>query len=95
MQTEPSNTTLTLPPALKLVSSLSSEWKTLGVYLLVDDGKLNEIEADYKKSSDCIREMLSEWLKSDTPCPTWKMLAKEVEYIDPTIAEKIQNLYCS
>ena len=92
--TEPSNTTLTLPPALKLVSSLSSEWKTLGVYLFVDGGKLNEIETDYKKSSDCLREMLIEWLKSDTPCPTWETLATEVECINPTIAEKIRNLYC-
>ena len=91
-----SNATPTLPPVLKLVSPLSSQWKTLGTYLQVDQGKLKEIEVDYRGvSSDCLREMLSEWLKSDLPCPTWEMLAEEVECIDQTIAEKIRNLYCN
>ena len=89
-------TGLDLAPILKLVSPLSSQWKTLGVYLHVNSDKLDEIEANYKKVSDCMREMLREWLKKDTPSPsTWETLANEVEELNPSIAKQIRTEYCN
>ena len=86
-------TSLDLAPILKMVSPLLSKWKTLGVYLQVDDDKLDEIEADYRKVSDCMREMLREWLKKDTPRPTWEILVHEVEELNPNAAEKLRTYY--
>ena len=42
---------------------ITSEWLDLGVYLRIKHGSLKEIEADYKKVKQCMREMLAVWLK--------------------------------
>ena len=90
-----SSSTLTLPSALKLVLSLGAEWKNLGVFLNLDEGILNTIEYNYKKASDCLREMLSTWLKKVTPPPSWEMLAEAVDNFNETIAAKIREMYCT
>ena len=90
-----SSSTLTLPSALKLVLSLGAEWKNLGVFLNLDEGILNTIEYNYKKANDCLREMLSAWLKKVTPPPSWEMLAEAVDNFNETIAAKIREMYCT
>jgi GTPase SAR1 family protein len=86
---------LTLPSACKISFSLASEWKNLGLFLEIDIGLLDNIEHDYKKASDCLREMFRTWLKQVDPPPSWQALAEAVEPLDPAIAEKIRTTYCN
>ena len=71
----------------KLSLDIAYEWQNIGVFLDVPDPSLKRIEADYRRSNDCLREMLREWLKQ--PNPTWKQLAEAVKRFNPNIAEKI------
>ena len=86
--------TLTLPSAFKLVFPLRSRWKNLGLFLNLDEDTLDTIEHDYKKADDCLREMLSAWLKKVTPPPSWETLAEAVDSFDQTVALKICEMYC-
>ena len=88
-------TTLTLPSAYKITFCLASEWKNVGLFLELDIGVLDNIEYDYKKASDCLREMLRAWLKQVDPPPSWQMLASAVEPFDRATAEKIHTTYCN
>ena len=87
------STTLTLPSAYKIVFSLASEWKNLGLFLDIDIGTLNKIEHDYAKANDRLRETLCAWLKQVNPPPSWQTLAGAVKPFDPATAEKIHNTY--
>lgn len=84
---------LTLQTSLRMLSPLASEWKTIGCNLNISDGKLNAIARnESNRVEDCLREMLSAWLKTITPLPSWEVLAKAVEGIDPSkAAELIKN----
>lgn len=73
--------------SFKLTLKVAYEWQSIGVLLDVPNCELKCIEKDYKKSKDCLREMLSKWLKQ--PNPTWTQLAEAVESFDPNIAEEI------
>ena len=53
------------------------------------------IEADKKASLDALLEMIVEWLKRVDPLPTWDELVKAVKPFDPTVAQKIQEEYCT
>ena len=88
-------TTLTLPSAYKVIFSLASEWKNVGLFLELDIGVLDNIEHDYKKASDCLREMLRAWLKQVNPPPSWQVLTDAIEPFDPATAEKIYTTYCN
>lgn len=77
----------TLTKSLNHLLEVAYNWHNIGVFLGVPNYELKCIENDYKKSKDCLREMLTEWLKQ--PNPTWKQLAEAVEKFDPTVAEKI------
>ena len=90
--TESSNT-LSLFSAYPTVFRLASEWKNLGIFLKVDIGTLDEIEHDYKKANDCLREMLSAWLRQKDP--SWYKLVHAVQLLDPTLAEEISKTYCN
>ena len=91
----PSSSTLSLPSAYKLVFPLGAEWKNLGLFLNLDEGTLDKIEHDYKKANDCLREMLSTWLKKVTPPPSWETLAEAIDNFNETIATKIREMYCT
>ena len=90
-----SSSTLTLPSAFKLVFSLSSKWKNLGLFLNLDEGTLDKIQHDNQMADDRLREMLSAWLKKVIPPPSWEMLADAVDFFDQTVAAKIRETYCT
>ena len=90
------STTLTLPSAYKIVFSLASEWKNLGLFLNIDIGTLDKIEHDYAKANDRLREMLCTWLKQQVnPPPSWQTLTDAVEPFDAATAQKIQDTFCN
>lgn len=93
--TVPVTTTLTLPSAYKIIFSLGSEWKNVGLFLELDIGTLDKIEHDYRKANDCLREMLRTWLKQVSSTPSWQALTDAVEPFDPAVAEKIRTTYCN
>ena len=77
--------------SLKILFPHASHWKNIGVFLEMDTNELDKIENDEKGVENCLRVMLSKWLKQVDPVPTWKGLAEAVEVIDQTLAEKIQK----
>ena len=87
-------TDLTLSSALKLVFPLASKWKNLGAFLNVKKETLDKIEHDYQKADDCLREVLSVWLNTISPPPSWQMLADAIEPLDSATAKRIHNGHC-
>ena len=78
-----------LAPALRLLLSMASHWKTIGVLLDIPLGVLDSIEFDNPGSSSaCLREMLVPWVKRAKPPPTWEELMEAIEMIDPYLAYK-------
>ena len=70
-----------LPTAFRRLLPLAAEWKNIGCLLSISHGKLDEIQHDERRASDCLRCMLDTWLRS-TPTASWSMLAEAVEPFD-------------
>ena len=70
-----------LPAAFRRLLPLVAEWKNIGCLLNVAPNKLDEIQHNERRASDCLRCMLDTWLRS-TPTASWSMLAKAVEPFD-------------
>ena len=68
---------------------LAAHWNNIGVLLGVKNHILQEIKRNERQSQDCLREMLSEWLKIDNPPPTWDNLASAVKPFNPAKAQEI------
>ena len=60
----------------------------------MDIATLDKIQHDYRNADDCLREMLSAWLKMIHPPPSWPKLADAVKHVDLASAEQIRKLYC-
>ena len=68
----------------------SRNWHNIGVMLGLNSGLLGNIDDKYRGNpDDCLREMLSLWLKQVNPPPTRKALAEAVEVYDPMLAKQI------
>ena len=70
---------------------LATNWKNIGALLGISNDKLQAIRCDEQHIHDCLREMISEWLKTTDPQPTWNNLADAVKPFDPSKAKEIQN----
>ena len=44
-----------------------SRWYDLGVQLGIDDGELTNISGEGGRAQSCFREMLTEWMRNQTP----------------------------
>ena len=85
------------PPKLakmfKFLLPLSTYWKNIGVLLELENANLSRIESECRGVPDnCLREMLSMWLRQVDPPPTKSALVDAVETYDPTLAQKISAL---
>ena len=80
-----------LRDAFKKLLPLAADWNNIGVLLGIKDNILREIRQNEKQGYDCLREMLSEWLKIDNPPPTWNSLADAVKLFNSAIAQEIKN----
>ena len=53
-----------------------AEWKMIGLELGIDIATLNSIEkSNVRVVEDCLREMLTQWLKRATPTPSRSAMA--------------------
>lgn len=76
---------------------MRTKWLDIGLELKVAYPTLNNIEAKYSDSKDCLREVIVEWLKA-TDHPTWQSLidALRTPVIDePKLAAKLEAKYDS
>jgi ankyrin repeat protein len=86
---------LSLSNVIRELMKLDSEWQNIGVLLNIPSARLKKIANDYTITRDCLREMVTEWLKMVDPPPTWELLVEAVELIDPQTAENIHTKYCT
>lgn len=68
-----------LKDAFEKLLPLAADWNNIGVLLGIKDNILREIKHNERQGYDCLREMLSEWLKIDNPRSTWNSLADAVK----------------
>ena len=73
--------TLSLKNALKGLYPIAAEWNNLGIMLGINKTTLDVIAKEMSNPRDCLREMLSVWLKSVDPLPTWSVLIEALEDI--------------
>ena len=71
------------------LNSITSEWFDIGLHLRVKYGALKEIEADYRKVRQCMREMLVSWLKGQGGECTKHTLRTALSNINCRIVDKI------
>ena len=92
LESDKSNEPPTLSQTFKILVHKSDRWRNIGLLLDLDDGILGKIDAEYRGIPDnCLREMLSLWLKQVNPQPTRNALAEAVKVYDPKLAEQILN----
>lgn len=82
-------------PALKetlgLLLPIAGEWMNIGVMLAVPYDILKRISSEQCSDSNCLREVLHEWLTQISPVPTWTRLAEAVTCFDKKKADQIHN----
>ena len=79
------------------IHDVRTKWYDIGVELKVKISTLKSIEARYGDAKDCLREVITEWLKANDH-PTWKSLvdALKTRVIDePKLAAELEAKYCS
>jgi hypothetical protein len=74
-QTGTGTGTPSLPVVFKELFPVAASWKSIGTLLGIATHILDSIEGNKRKVEDCLREMLSKWLKQVTPKPTRTALA--------------------
>lgn len=86
---------LCLPTLLEELLPLAYSWHNIGTILGIPEGELNKIKRDnFNQSDDCLREMISKWLKMIDPEPTWDRLVNAVEKInEKKKAQDIKSKY--
>ena len=62
-----------------LQHKVACKWKTLGIFLKIQTGRLDNIEAKHHDPEDCLREMLQVWLKQVHPPPTWASIINALD----------------
>ena len=75
-----------------------TKWYDIGIELKVDVSTLKTIESMYSNSQDCLREVITEWLKAVRPKPTWRSLVDALRrpVVDESkLAAMIEGKYCS
>ena len=66
---------------------MREKWYLLGIELKIDTGTMNSIRAQYQNDpSDCLLQMLKEWLNRSSLLPTWEALVTSLtsEHIGET-----------
>ena len=64
---------------------------TIGTFLCIDHGSLEAIREDNERTDNRLTALMAVWLRRLTPPPTWQALRQAVLYLDPTLAQHIQD----
>ena len=75
-----------------------TKWFDIGIELKVDVSTLKSIESMYSNAKDCLREVITEWLKAVSPKPTWRSLVDALRrpVVDESkLAAVLEAKYCS
>ena len=55
---------------LDLTWNYRARWRFIGIELGIDEGTLDAINKDNRKVEDCLREMITLWLRGSKPEPS-------------------------
>jgi len=80
------------------IHAARAKWYDIGIELKVDVSTLKSIESMYSNSKDCLREVITEWLKAVHPKPTWRSLVDALRrpVVDESkLAAVIEDKHCS
>lgn len=84
------------------LNDVANRWKYIGLALRLHNPDLNKIEAGGKSVTDCLTDMLEQWLNQNYDVgkhgkPSWQMLEDAVRAKaggnNPALAEKIYEMY--
>jgi len=80
---------------MKELKLVASEWHNIGVFLKMSPELLQMIKRDNNnRSMDCLREMLTAWLETTDPPPTWELVVDAVRERSEKLADKLHKKYC-
>ena len=76
----------------------SNKWFSLGIQLQVPIETLKCIRMKNLTMTECMPEMLADWLKCTDPYPTWDILAEALESPavgERRLAQQLRDKYCT
>ena len=80
------------------LNGVRAKWRSLGVSLKVKESTLAAIGVQFHDiPNDCLREMLSHWLRQVNPRPCWIAIvaALRTPFVDePQLAQTLEAKYC-
>ena len=90
-----------LPGLLAELHDVAAKWYNIGLYLVppITNGTLDTIKANCRgECGDCLREMLSCWLKKGDPKPSWEAVVAALR--NPVVGEErlaqtLEQKYCT
>ena len=88
---------LDLAVALEEVYDARSKWYDIGIMLKIPVSTLNSIRAQYHDPKDALREMLTVWLNSVDPKPTWRALVDVLQskvVAEAQLADQLERKWC-
>ena len=72
------------------------QWYNLGLGLEITPDSLDAIKLDNAhKTDDCFRSMLTQWLRWDSPRPTWNTLAEALRSPSVGLSHLAQEIFAS
>ena len=80
------------------LADVRAKWYNIGLGLGLSVGTLDGIKADHSNISDCLREALKTWLKTNLPPPTWSKVLETLrtKTVDEArLAAHLEHKYCS
>lgn len=87
-----------MPEVRGTLYPMREKWYLLGIQLKIDIGTMNSIRAQYQNDpSDCLLQMLKEWLNQSSLLPTWESIVTSLisEHIEETeLAQTIIEKHC-
>ena len=84
---------------LNEIHDARTKWYYIGIEIKLDVSTLKSIESKYSDCKDCLREVITVWLKAVQPKPTWRSLVDDAlrrPVVDESkLAAMIEGKYCS
>ncbi len=82
---------------LKATRSGRNKWYNIGLKLGVESHTLDSIGDRFDDPTDCLREVIKQWLKGGSPQPTWRALVDALKSCvvgEEKLASELEAKYC-